>query len=503
MPTTPTAAERRDAPDARMRGATVRTVLGLDAGEPRRDRIYLIAPGALVLGPNVRTDARPDDREFAESIAEHGVLQPITCYLDGPPGAEELVVHMGGRRARFAAQVGRDTVPVLLLPKPPDADRIAEQVVENDRRAPLTVAERAAAAHQLAAFGLPAAQIARRLAMPRRDVDTALAVAASEKATAAASVYELDMEQAATVAELADDPRVVEQLLAAAADPDRGRGEFQRVAQQARDDRRDQAEREQVAARLRARGIRVTDQRPQWGRGQPGPRHLSQVGVDEAEHVTCPGHAVYLSQGWDGGADGGHGATVWLESPVCLDPATHHPARPVQTDLEAAARAQERADVLRTNREWRAAEQVRRRWLRELAQRKTPPAGADRFVLSCLLHCDPSIPRAFEWSSNHQLLRDLLGLDREPREDQVRDLGGSAIAAEADIAEILDQVATAPAKRLQVLLLVLVLAAWEERTSVQTWRTPTEQDRRYLRQLIDWGHEPALVERRILAEPST
>ena len=458
------------------------------------DRIYHVPPTDLVLGPNVRTHY-PDDPDFRESLRERGVLQPLICYLDG---IGRITVLMGGRRLYFSLAEKLATVPVRVLQHgPDDIDRVLDQLHENDQRLGLLDGEHLAAVQQLAAFGLPAADIARRGLLRREHVDAALAVAASPAASEAAARYDLTLTQAATIAELGDDAKQVAELVAIATDPDpQRRAEFDHVAQVLRDERRDAATVAQVAARLRARGIRVLDERPEVFTGGPA-RLLTDLGVSPAEHESCPGHAVHVFvrdlSVWDG--PGPQVITDW----VCLDAAGHGHVTGRQTDLAAEAKAAEQrraaAEQRRAAAEWRAAQTVRRRWLRELAQRKTAPAGAERFVLAALLHSDPSLAAAMARDSRHRVLRDLLGLDRAPHDDP-----GAATHALGEIAELLGRVEAATVRRCVLWTAVAVLAAWEEQLSVHTWRQAGEQDRRYLRQMIDWGYPASMLERRILAE---
>ena len=75
------------------------------------EELLQVDPGALVIGPNVRTDTHPDAREFAASVKARGVVEVITAHRADDGG---LVVLRGQRRAVVAAQVGTPTrtVPV-------------------------------------------------------------------------------------------------------------------------------------------------------------------------------------------------------------------------------------------------------------------------------------------------------------------------------------------------------------------------------------------------------
>jgi hypothetical protein len=92
------------------------------------------------------------------------------------------------------------------------AARIATQVVENDHRAAITTADRVAAFEQMALLGVSAAQIAKRTGHQRAQVDAALVVAKSPVAVKATAEHGLTIDQAAIIAEFADDPQAVDAL---------------------------------------------------------------------------------------------------------------------------------------------------------------------------------------------------------------------------------------------------------------------------------------------------
>ena len=96
--------------------------------------LYDVPPGDLRIGSNVRTDTRPDAKEFAASIRARGVVEAITACPDTEGG---LTVLRGQRRALVAAKVGTPggTVQVRVVAAPGEADRITDQMVENLHRA--------------------------------------------------------------------------------------------------------------------------------------------------------------------------------------------------------------------------------------------------------------------------------------------------------------------------------------------------------------------------------
>ena len=96
-------------------------------------QVYDIDPAVLTIGANVRLDTLPSTGEFAASIKARGVLEAITAWVD-EDGA--LTVERGQRRAVAAAAVGTPTgtVPVRVIARPGEADRITDQLTENIHR---------------------------------------------------------------------------------------------------------------------------------------------------------------------------------------------------------------------------------------------------------------------------------------------------------------------------------------------------------------------------------
>lgn len=214
-----------------------------------------INPAEVVVGTNVRLDPRLD-KAFVASIRERGVLVPIVGYRDE---AGAFTVLYGQRRTLAAVQAKRTTVPAYVVVSTDDADRLIDQMAENDHRTALTTTERARGFEQLAGLGLTAAQIAKRTASPKADVAAALTVAGSELATEAAARWDfLTLEQAATLAEFEDDAEAVKALTIAAQ-----RGQFDHTAQRLRDERAEAVALAHAAAALTQQGVKVV-QEPSW-----------------------------------------------------------------------------------------------------------------------------------------------------------------------------------------------------------------------------------------------
>ncbi|MBC7263875.1 MAG: ParB/RepB/Spo0J family partition protein [Chloroflexi bacterium] len=114
-------------------------------------------------------------QELADSIREHGILQPlIVTALAEPEGEAEYRLIAGERRWRAARLAGLDRVPVLVKEASP-GETLQLGLVENIQRADLNPLEEAAAYQQLIdEFGLTQEMVAERVGRSRVAVANAL-----------------------------------------------------------------------------------------------------------------------------------------------------------------------------------------------------------------------------------------------------------------------------------------------------------------------------------------
>ena len=125
------------------------------------NRIYHIPIERIV--PNPRQPRRDCDSqamgELAESIRQHGMLQPISVQKT----PEGYVLVAGERRLRAASMAGLDRVPCILV-RSSDRDSALLALIENLQRCDLHYTEEAAAiARLIAAYGMSQEEAARRL----------------------------------------------------------------------------------------------------------------------------------------------------------------------------------------------------------------------------------------------------------------------------------------------------------------------------------------------------
>ncbi|MEV6059886.1 ParB/Srx family N-terminal domain-containing protein [Nocardia asteroides] len=178
-------------------------------------------PSLLVLDSNVRENFRLEDHpELADSIASHGVLTPIIAH--GSPESQTALVRDGQLRTLIAIAVGLGQVPVwLIAPDTTVADseaqitRIFEQITVNDRRVALTDGDRAAAVALALDLGASVTRVGKALQTKREDIKQAGKVGASPTARTAIDDGQLDLEQAAVLAEYetVGDTNAVEHLI--------------------------------------------------------------------------------------------------------------------------------------------------------------------------------------------------------------------------------------------------------------------------------------------------
>ncbi len=103
-------------------------------------------------------------RELAESIREHGLIQPLVVTRSGD-GAYTLIA--GERRWRAARLIGLESVPVVIKDAAPQ-QMLELALIENLQRADLNPLEEAFAYRQLVdEFGLTQDQIAQRVGKSR------------------------------------------------------------------------------------------------------------------------------------------------------------------------------------------------------------------------------------------------------------------------------------------------------------------------------------------------
>jgi ParB-like chromosome segregation protein Spo0J len=437
---------------------------------------------------NVRRDLHLTP-EFLASVAAAGIMEPLRVTLAGD-GRYRVID--GHRRLAAAIRAGLAEVPVDVAADraEDEAGQFLDMFTAHRQRDPLTGFEEADALFGAEEAGASRTRIRQATGLKAAEVKAALTAARISPQTRQSleeADYPLDLEQLAVIAEFQDDLEAVTRLAAAAWN---GHG-FDHIAEQLRQRRADQAEQDRLRRDLVAAGYAVTDSLP------PGAQRLTVLLHDGGEltdeaHADCPGRGVFFN-GWD----------PLTRQHYCTDPAAHghasryehavSPSLPLPAgapgigDTGAAPPDPARRLVIEGNRAWKAAAEVRRRWLAaSLLARRTAPREAVQFAACQLL-------------AMAEPLRS--GLSDAPRRDLFRQLTGQAAET------LLDTCVTAAAGRLPLLILAPIVTAYEhamtEGEGRNTWRTdryapcPRAEAGRYLAFLASLGYELSTIEQAV------
>jgi ParB family transcriptional regulator, chromosome partitioning protein len=219
--------------------------------------LEMLDPGTLTIDTNVRKDADLK-ADFIASIKELGVLEPVIAHRK-----DDGTVHvlMGQRRTLGAVEAGRESIPVMIVSSPEEADRIVTQVVENIQRTELTEGDEADAYHQLSLIGVPASVIAKQTGRTRTAVESALKAKASN-AGAKALHNGYTVQQALILAEFESDQAATAEIESVIRDEPEY---LEHVTQRLRDDRDAALALAGLKASLEAEGRTVVEEAGRYG----------------------------------------------------------------------------------------------------------------------------------------------------------------------------------------------------------------------------------------------
>ncbi|MCR5249818.1 MAG: ParB/RepB/Spo0J family partition protein [Lachnospiraceae bacterium] len=110
-------------------------------------------------------------QELAESISEHGIIEPLVVEADG----DGYVIVAGERRWRAANMLGLKEIPVVVRKFDSPQARLEAQIIENLQREDLDAIAEAKAFHRLKEeFGLTDDEVARRVGKSRATITNSL-----------------------------------------------------------------------------------------------------------------------------------------------------------------------------------------------------------------------------------------------------------------------------------------------------------------------------------------
>lgn len=458
------------------------------------EHLIHLDPSTLHMGLNVRPGSV--DTNLVDSIREHGVLQAINVYADQDGN---WTVEDGQSRTLAAVEAGRETIPCRVIDAPEDSDDgraslLLRQYDQNERRRGLTAAEQANTVEQLAAFGVSAAQIAKRTKIDRATVEATTRMGQSTRDQLDEGTLTLD--QAAALDQFEDED-VQHDLVKAA-----GQGQFDHALARARQNQAIATARADAEADATERGWQIVDQYDYEHKsvrglvdadGQPAEVDENDPGehvavrinvrmgyVDTRNGEPVDGWRIHNGPGEtpDGSVPAEHveRRAVVSREWVCTKPKARgwrelgSTTRPTADEMTAAEREAARADRARTiagNKAWDAAQDVRRDFLASLVTRKSAPKGGQTFTATTMLR---NSHRLAHFKTHHLL-------------------------AELGVNEVSDQAAKATATAF-----VIACAAVEAGLDRKSWREPMPGTGDYLRVLETAGYALAPVERAACGE---
>lgn len=451
--------------------------------------VETVDPRLLLLDRNPRTiaDIAVEEPKLVASVRKHGVVLPV---IANPVEGGKYSVWDGQCRvlAAILAVDKHPTIPVLVT-EITDEDQLAQlcrQWIVNEIREGMSIGDKARALEQMSLFGLSEEEIATQLSTDVDVVRAGLAVRRSAKANTALERYpQLDMLQVSAFAEFEEDPDAVEELEAVLDDDPE---QFDHAVAQLQLAKARKAVRMAMTEELRAAGQKVIDDEDN---ADAVPlRQLRRSATDltpltAENHSDCPGHAAVVTSNYHGEPVVNYACQGWKDHGH-IGTSSYSSGRGANKGPRTQVQKAEMRRVRDNNEDWRAALGVRRTWLEGLLARKTPPKQATLQVLFALTEGGRQLTDALGRGSVYATK--LLGLPDKK--------------AYADPHPIAKKAKRANSNEVQMMLLALVLGAWEstydKKDSVDTWRRPQAEDKLYFAALAGWGYPLSKVERLVL-----
>lgn len=432
--------------------------------------LEMIDPATLTVDINVRKDAALT-ADFIASIKEHGVMEPVIAHRK-----DDGTVHvlMGQRRTRAAVEAGRESIPVMIIDSPEEAERIVTQVVENIQRAELTQADEADAYHQLSLIGVSAAAIAKKTGRTKTTVEGALKAKASD-AGAAALGKGWTIEEALIMAEFEGDEDATEELESVIMDEPE---QLLHVAQLLRDRRENAAALTALIDELKAQGKTIVEDAGHYADEEN--LYVSAAKRADGEPATDEDANAYLiSSDYRGQHNAKPVITGWKELGFTPKYERYDGGSQAQKGPMTDEQKAERKTLIANNKAMESATKVRREFVKTLLARKQAPKGWQYFTVHAITHHSETAS----------------GYDGEVAAEMV------SAKTEGEKTWGWNPLRTHVAKstaRSEFSLIALVCAGYEKTIAKDSWRSPSQNHRDYLNQLVTWGYTPSEVEQIIL-----
>lgn len=424
-----------------------------------------VDPAMLTIEQNVRTDIALDE-SFVESIRVSGVMTPILGHRDQ---AGNLHVRAGQRRTRAAREAGLDQVPVYVVDGSiEEVDRIIEQLTENDQRQELGEADRIEAWKQLSFEGLSITEIAKRTGAKRDRVKVGVGVAGTQTGTALVS-QGVTLDQAAEMLEFEDDAEAMERIMMTVREePDY----FEHRIARERSDKADRVACLPLIEEAHKNGWTVLTDYPTYGEA---PYPIQNIRKEDGARVTSEdlvgkaGISVLPQNTYNGPA-----FRYYVNDPAQLGYAVDQQVTQSNSGPMTDEQKAERKALIENNKDWDAAESVRRDWLQSLIERKALPKDVTLVTAEAFAYGNSRISQSM--GTGNSLAKKMLGIESTQRE--------------ALPAYLLNH-----PNKAQHVTLAIAFAGIEDTTHRGTWRYPSDETALYLQALARWGYTLSPVEK--------
>lgn len=336
-----------------------------------------------------------DIDDLAASIKAKGILEPLRVRV-APDKPEHYYIVFGHRRHAAGKKAGEEQAPCLLEDEAEASDaraRAGQRLVENLQRDDLTPAETAKGIQQLLDLEMDEAAIVAETGLAEKVVEDAVTLARSDVARGLAERHEMTMDQALVFAEFEDDKDALKELnQILAKDPFR----WDHTVSYLRKDREAQQAIAKLTAELTEKGVRILKERPGYADAKVARISALRKSKDIKEgtrmtartHAKCPGHAAVIESNWEGVHADYYCTDVPQHGHVGLYGASRAAAKTKSAELPPKEREKasaERKIVIAGNKAWAAAEPVRLKYVEQLVKRKTAPKGTLRYAVEAVL----------------------------------------------------------------------------------------------------------------------
>lgn len=331
---------------------------------------------------------------LAENIKNVGQLEAITVRLiPGSNGSGPFwYVVRGHRRHAAGLRLAKDNADFrlrgILEAGATEGMRALGRMSENLQRDDFSPTEEAQGVQQLLDLGMDVATIARDLSIDPERIQGAASIAGSKAATTVTEKYDLSFDQAMVIAEFDGDKEAIKTLTVLAKERPRDWDHVVSRMRRQRDDERVEAE---AAAKWIEKGYTILEDSP-WGASDEKGARLDWLkaappakgNLAPKDHKNCPGRAVYLIVMHDQKVRAVECCTDWRANghkTVSQGGGTARASDKPAPDSPAGLKLrQERREHLACINAGRAAEVVRREFVRGLLKRKAPAKGTLRFA---------------------------------------------------------------------------------------------------------------------------